>query len=445
MAGTSNVTTSIKTGPVGKIDIRPIQEKQQAGVDRFKERSAKAAAQTQKLSEMRGAWQKALETKDLDTLKILNADFQSATRASAQNTKDLSSMMFALLDGYKEIGISIKAAEDFTTSEQSIMSSAQALVVQARGSLVQAQAKQWNIFGMRDKAIAIAQSSIETAEGAVKTAKQQAELMRRDRLNTMDMKQSMQLQQAITQELTAVAQERIAEIESNLTSVQQNVTDTMDGIKTDTLEMEGLDEKLAQANGEIRTLNDELVSYIENSSEWQDCRDRVLKKTRERDNTEAQRNAAFMRTQEGQRFIEFNRMEEQGQVQLLAQHTNWISLLQMGTKQRDILYEVHLGLVRGAADQQAMSMIDEVATQTDEHMVGDAAMKTQAMREATLRRLEGLPDQVRRLRAITSTENKNQVEFERKFAAQIEEFHANFGSTAGYDDRDSVRGKENAA
>jgi hypothetical protein len=189
----------------------------------------------------------------------------------------------------------------------------------------------------------------------------------------------------------------------------------------------------------INRIGTELTSYTENSSEWQDCRDRILKKTRERDDIEAERNAAFMRTQEGQRFIEFNKMEEQGQIQLLAQHKNWISLLQLGTQQRDILYEVHLGLVRGAADQEAMSMIDQVATETDERMATDAGMKTQAMRKNTLDRLNRMPDQVRRLRQITETETQNQVEFERQFSAKIEEFHRNFGTVAGYDDRGAHR------
>ena len=432
-------TTSLNSAPAGRIDMRSVQQRQQAGASRFKERSAKAAEQTEKLAKIGDAWKQALETKDIDTLKILNADFESATRESAQNAKDLSSMMFALLDGYKDIGITIKAAEDFSVDEKKITADAAALVEEAKGKLVQAQAMQINLFGRRDNAIAKAKIAIEVAEAAVKTATQQAEAQRRSRLNNMDLSQSMQLQQAITAELTEVAQARIAEIEANLTSVQNNVTSTMDGIKTDTAAMEQFDRNLVQANAELGTLNEELASYTDNSSEWQECRERIINKTRERDNIEADRNAVFMRTQEGQRFIEFNKMEEQGQIQLLAQHKNWISLLQMGAQQRDILYEVHLGLVRGAADQEAMARIDQVATETDERMVTDAAMKTQAMRQNTLERLNRIPEQVRRLRQVTEAETTSQVAFEKAFAARIEEFHKNFGSGDGYDDRAAHR------
>ena len=443
-SSTTVPTAGLKTSPTGRIDMRTVQERQMAGAERFKERSAKAAEQTQKLQQLRGAWQQALESKDIDTLKILNADFESAARESAQNTKDLSGMMFALLDGYKDIGVAIKAAEDFNSAEAKIMSDAAALVQEAEGKLVQAQAMQYNIFGRRDKAIADGNASIETAKSSEKTAKQQAEAMRRERLNKMDLTQSMQLQQAITQELTDIAQARISEIETNLDAVQQNVNATMDGIKADTAQLEELDKNLTQANAELMTLNEELSSYTSGSSDWQECRSRILTKTRERDDLEAERNATFMRTQEGQRFVEFNKMEEQGQIQLLSQHKTWISLLQMGAQQRDILYEVHLGLVRGAADQEAMSMIDQVATETDERMVTDAAMKTQAMRKNTLDRLNRMPDQVRRLRQITEVETQNQVAFEREFAAKIEEFHKDFGTTVGYDDRGAHRSGQSA-
>ena len=86
MPANSMTTAGLKTSPAGRIDMRTVQERQKAGADRFKERSARAAEQTDKLQQLRGAWQQALQSKDIDTLKILNADFESAARESAQNT-----------------------------------------------------------------------------------------------------------------------------------------------------------------------------------------------------------------------------------------------------------------------------------------------------------------------------------------------------------------------
>lgn len=439
--GTSGLRSSLKgsTSAAGRIDPRSVTDQQRARVDRFKERSVKAQEQTDRMATVRDKWKEALQSGDIDTLKIINADFESAARQSAQNSKDLTQMMFAVLEGYKDIGVTIKAADEFNVDEQSLLAAANATLEKAKGDLVRAQARQFNLFGMRDRAIQSAKDAIATAESAVTIAKQEAEAMRRKRLNDMDLSQSMQLQQAITQELTDVAQQRIAEIESNLEAVQQNVTLTMDEIKADTARMEELHKTLEQQNAVLANLNQELGSYTENSSEWQECRDRILRQTRERDATEADRNAAMMRAQEGQRFIEFNKMEEQGQVQLLAQHKTWITLLQMGTQQRDVLYKVHLGLLQGAADQEAMSMVDQVATETDERMVVDAAMKTQAMRDNTLARLKRMPEQVRRLRQVTEAEVQNQAAYEEQFLKALDDFHKNFGTDVGYDNRDAHR------
>ena len=439
MATTNGAAVRQAQAPTGRIDMRTVQQRQADQTAAFKARSEKAHEQTEKLQGIRSQWEQALAKGDVDTLKILNANFESVRRESAANSKDLSQMMFALLDGYKDIGVVLKNVEELNPAEAKIVSDAEALHERAKGDLVKAQAAQFNIFGIRDRAIAKAQQDIHTAEEAVTMAKQQAEAMRRERINKMDLSQSMQLQQSITQELTQIAQDRIAEIEANLTAVKENVTATMDELNTDTKALEDQDAKLKQANAELGTLNDELASYQANSSEWQECRTRILNKTRERDDIEADRNATFMKTQEGERFIEFNKMEEQGQIQLLAQHKTWITLLQMGAKQRDVLYEVHLGLVQGSADQEAMSMIDKVGVETDERMATDAAARSQAMRDNTINRMRAIPERVRRLRQITGAENENQAKFEQDFAEAITEFQNNFGTAPGYDDRGSYR------
>lgn len=447
MLATANTTTA-KTAASGlkqSTSLNQVESQQRAAAARFKERTAEAEASAQKMGEVRAEWQKALETGDVDKLSILNATFETASRDNAKNTKDLSGMMSALLEGYKDIGLVIKSAEELNAAEQGLIDTANKLVTDKQGELVQAQGLQWNILGRRDKAIAAANAAIKTAQDAVKTATQTAEAMRRERLGNMNMEASMQLQQGITQELIDVAMQRIDQIETDLASVQTNANETMDAIESDTKKTEELDASLVQLNGELSTLQEELGLYTENSSEWQECRARIMKKTRERDDTEAERNAAFTRAQEGQRFIEFNKMEEQGQIQLLAQHKTWISLLQMGTKQRDTLYQVHLNLVKGATEQQAMSMIDQVAIATDERMAMDAAQKTQAMRKQITDRVKGMPDQVRRMREIVSTETANQAAFEDMMNAEISNFHKNFGTDVGYDNRDAQRQAQSAA
>jgi hypothetical protein len=439
MVSVGATTKARGASPAGRIDLQAVQEKTKAQAEQIKARAARTAQDTEKLNEIRNAWQEAVQSGKIDQLKILNADFQQASQQAAKNRGDLSAMMVTLLDGYADMGVKIQAANEDNETEKKIVADAERLLESAKGSLVQAQAMQNNWFSRRDKAIAAAKAAIQTADQAVITAKTEAATMKRTRLNEMNMASSLQLQQAIAQELTDKAQDNIAGIEADLSAVQQNVTETMDRIKTDTVAMESLDADLKQANGELTTLKEELTSYTENSSEWQDCRDRIIKKTRERDDFETARNSAFATAQEGQRFLEMNRNEEGQQATSLAMHKQWIAIMQMGVQQRAILYDQHVRGMQRAADVEAVSRADLVAAETDKRLAEESAMQTQAMRKNMLDRINRMPEQVREMRAIREADVKGAVAFETEMAKAIDEFHKNFGSGAGYDDRAAHR------
>ncbi len=438
--------TAVRTsGPAGRIELRQVQEEQRDQVSRFKERSAETHAQTERFANVREKFQEALATGNLDTLRILNADFASASQQNAQNTKDLSQMMAAALEGYKDMGISLQVVKEFTAEEQKFIDDAKTTIQKAEGQLVRAQAIGWNIFGRRDRAIAEANTAISTAKTAETLARQQAEAMRRERLNNMNLEQSLQLMQGIAQEFVNTAQGNIADIEAKLALIGQNLVDTMDEIKVNTAKLEERETALAQANAELTHLNAEFGTYVENSSEWQNCRSQILEKERERNQIETERNTALTLAQEGQKFLEMNRVQQQGATQQLGQHKIWIQLLQMGTDQRSKIIEAHLSLIKHAADQEAMAMIDGVATETDERLTMDAATTTQAMRQGMMKRIQSFPAQIQRMRSITAAEVENQAKFEKDFAEAIEKFRHDFGTEAGYDNRDTHRATAPAA
>jgi hypothetical protein len=437
VANTSTATTA-KQGLKNGTSLSGVESLQKASTARFKEHVAQVEASTEKLQEVRSQWQQALQTGDIDKLSILNASYETLSRENAKNSKDVATMMGALAEGYKDIGLVMKSTEAFDASEQKIVDDANNLVETKKGDLVYAQGM-FNFMGRRDRAIAAAKSDIKTAEAAVTTARQDAELRRRTRLGSMNLEGSMQLQRNMTAELVEIAKSRISTIQSDLESVKQNGNETMDQIKVDAKAVEDFDATLKQQNGEINTMEEELTSYTENSSEWQECRGRIRDKTRERDETETERNKAFSRSQEGQKFIEFNKIEEQAHLQLLAQHQTWIEILQFGAKQRDILYQSHLNLIKGASEQQGMSMAATLGVATDERFAVDAAQQTAAMRRGMLDYQKAMPDNVRRMRDITKTDVEGQLAFEDEMNKLIEDFHKNFGTAAGYDNRDVQR------
>jgi hypothetical protein len=259
----------------------------------------------------------------------------------------------------------------------------------------------------------------------------------------MTIQQSMQLQQGITQELTQIAQDRIAGIEQNLSEIQLNTDTLADQLKVDTKTLEDREAELKTANSILATLNEELTGYAENSSQWQECRDRIRLKTRERDDIESDRNATFLRNEQAQVFIESSRIQEDGQRELLAQHKNWIAILQLGAQQRDIQYGVYLDLLRDSADQEAMSRVDEVSSETDERVAENSSELLQGMRNNTKEWMKRAPGRLDNMRKIVGANIEGQADFEQEVARRIEEFQKSL--KAGYDDRQSYRDPHPAA
>lgn len=433
----SSGSARLREAPAGRLDVKNVGKNVGDQAARFKERTAKAREQTEKMKDIRGQMTAAIAIGDIDTMKILNASFKEANEQAQKNRGDISSIMGGLLTGYRDIGVALKAAEAFTSAETQLIEDAKSVVKKAGDNVLGAKGNWYIIPGSRERTIAKAEEALKTAEQGVVTATQMAEAQRRERLNNMSLQQSMQLQQGITQELTEIAQGRIQGIEENLTEIQANTDETSDTLMTDTKKLEELDAELNAANTELNTLNEELASYTQNSSQWMECRDRIRKKSRARDDIESERNATFLRNEQAQVFIEAGRVQEEGQRELLAQHKNWIALLQMGAQQRDVHYGVYLDLLKDNADQEAMARVDETASETDERVAENTAQIVQGMRKNTMDWMDRAPKRLENMRKIVGATVESQANFEEELNRRIEEFQQNL--KPGYDDRQTYR------
>lgn len=433
----------LKQGAAGRMDVKDVLDRSAQTANRFKERTAKARDQTDRMKGIREEMAEAIVAKDIDKMKILNATFAEARADYQKNSRDLSAVMGGLLTGYQDIGVALKAAEQFTADEQKLIDNASALVEESKRKLGHAENDWYILPGGKKRAVKAANEAIATAENGVVTATQMAEALRRERLNNMSIQQSMQLQQGITQELTELAQDRIAGIQENLEEIQVNTDILADQLKTEAKKLEDLDKALEQANAELHTLQEELAGYAQNSSEWQACRDRIRLKERERNHVESDRNATFLRNEQAQVFIESSKIQEDGQRELLAQHKNWIAILQLGAQQRDVQYGVYLDLLKDNADQEAMSRVDEISSETDERVAENTAQIVQSMRDNTMKWMDRAPKRLDNMRKIVGANVEGQAAFEAEVNRRIDEFKKSLH--IGYDDRETYRGEHQPA
>lgn len=424
----------------GRIDMRAVQDTAREQASKIKERLDAGAEQTERLQDIAEKMRSAVQRGNIDEVKILTADFDTARRSFAQNTKDLAAAMMGLGEEFRSIGVTLVEAKNFEPQEQILIDDASARVARAERSLANAN----DAWFFKDSRIVTARQGLEAAKIGLKVDTELAETQRRMRLENMNLEQSMQQLQTITTQITEIATKRIDDITENLKAVEAGAIATGKDLETLAEEGEQLQKKLNRANNELSALHEELNGYKANSTEWTECDGRIRAKNRARDKVETEKNKTFALTQEAQRFIEMYKVQEESQRQLLSFHETWIAMLQEGSRQRSVLYKSHLGVIQAAGDQQAMSMTDAIAVETDERTTKDAAEHLQAIRGNIADRLERAPEDVRRLRAIKAADTKAQVAFEQRVNTLQDQFYKNWGTGVGYDDRATYRGQEPA-
>lgn len=409
--------------------------------DQLRARTEEAEAQAKRLQSAREEWQAALRSGDIDQIKIKSATFESLQRENAKVSKDVAQKTAILAEGFADIGVRLKSLEKLTPEGVELVTSAEATLEGAKGKLVQAQAGQWNIFGMRDKAIVRAKEDITTAEEALNLAKEQAELMRREALNSMDIRTSLQTNEAVTQELVEMAQGRIKHLEEQIANVQGSLKATQEDIRSDVDNMAAYKSELDEKRSALSGLRSELESLVEGTPEWRDYRDRVIAMEAEFETAETKHSATLISSKERERFLEMGINQERLLKTALSRQHEWIAILQIGSQNRSVYYESYLAGLQVVAEHDAMQHHDKVAVQIDEDIAMSTAQAEQAAQRAMLERVERMPEQLRRMRQINAASVANRVDWEQRMQVAFRDFITKSREDAGYDNRDTYREK----
>lgn len=433
-----------KAAPVGRRTVESVREEatRQAGL--IQQRVSDSRNRASKLKQTSDDLQAAIKSGDIDRVRIISADFKTAHDDMLGNTKDLAEAMAGLGQGFKDIGIALDDIQKLTPEEQSLIDSADALVtrksaelltaeqgiIAAEGSWVMKASRVATATAARDRV----KSDLDDAKASVGTAKEMAEKRMRDRLQNMSLDQSLQRLQSVTQQIIEIAKDRIGEIETNLGAIESGRVQTFADLQIFSKQVEEGTRVVNDINAQLAELDRSLSDHVENSSEWVAIKDQIETKRNELREAEGDKNKAFTLAQDGQRFIEMYKLQESSQRGLLAFHKIWIATLEEGVKQRTTLFESHLGVIRAAHDQQAMSMVDSVAVETDERITQDAAKHNAAIMGNLLGKIESFPEQVKRMRQITAANAEKVAEFDAGMAKALDAFYKNFGTEHGYDD-----------
>ena len=457
----AQATATVKTKPnMGTARTgRTIEETAAQQASLIRKRMEDAGKQTDRFKEITAQMAAAVKSGDLDKVRSLTTTFADVRASFVANSKDLASAMFGLGAEFKEIGVLIEELQALSPEEQKLINDAEALQKRMEGRLSNANAElakaenKTAIFGFRRRAVEAAHASIARSQeglGATKAgvaaARQMAEQQQRQRLQSLDMEQSMQKLQMITQQIIDIARERIDGIKENLEAVQQGGIATMADLKQLATEVEERGKELAAANAELETLREQLAEQAQGSAAATAVQEQIRNKERARDDILTGRNKAYALSQEGARYTEMYRAQESSQRDLLQFHETWIAILDEGIKNRSVVYKSYIDVMKDSADQQAMSSVDQLARETDLRITNDTAQVGAALQKNILERLEAHPGEVRALRDIIQAMAESNARFDSRFDALLDKFRKNYGTDPFYDDRthQPVNG-ENAA
>jgi|GEM_PF-2456713 len=454
MAATSQ-TTRARSRTEAPRSLVSAQETIEKRGSALRERFEKAEVQTHQLSDIASRMKEAMAAGNIDQVQILNADFASARASLAANTKDLQAAMIGLTEGIQGIGLVLEEAKKYSSEEQQVVDAANQLVERMQGrvtaaSTALATAEQMSgitsWFGARRRAIEAAQTDLtrartelDAAKANVGSAQQMADQMKRARLENMSLEQSMQQLHSIGAQIVSIARDRISEITSNLEMITAGREETIVQLQQWARDVEDGDREIARVKAELESLRQQLEEVQENSSEWMTLKGQIEAKNAELGEVEGKRNNAFSLSQDGQRFLEMYKLQEESQRSLLQFQQTWIALLEEGLRQRSALYQSHLGVIKGAGDQEAMSLQDAVSVRTDEVVQQSAAEHVIALRKNILDRARAMPEQVRRLREITNADAQSKASYEEELDKLFEQFRNNYGTEPRYDDPDAQK------
>ena len=413
----------------------------------MKARSEKAKENAEHLKAVTNELQKALNRGDVDRAGILAADFESARRSVSETTKDLAQVMVALGQQYKEIGIEIDALKSFTSEEQKLIDDANRMLppVEAELHLAQtglneAERKSFNLFGSRDRAITRAKERLETATERIQTAhagiraaQELAAQKQRERLINADLNTSMQRIQLCTQNAIDNALSRIGSIEEDVEGVKAALAEGTKNVEVLTSKIEELDKTFEGFESQLRNLREQLNETQKGTEEYAQMESEITRVTQERDEAQNERTKNFMILQEQERFIASYKLHVAGQQQFLAHHHAWVATLEMGVKERNVLFDSQIGAMQAIADQQAMKTVDDIASSTDERFATEMAKMVAAGQDALLKRVKRAPEDLKKLREIVSASTERRAQFENDLDTVLDEFKQNYGVDPNYD------------
>ncbi|HAM88825.1 MAG: hypothetical protein US83_C0006G0061 [Candidatus Falkowbacteria bacterium GW2011_GWC2_38_22] len=348
---------------------------------------------------------------------ILAATIQSVQKDQETGVQDIAGAVFGLRALVEQLGIGFKLLETYTEEEQAIIDLAKEELTEAK--------QKW--FASRRAA------AEKIAEQNIREAQTKAEEMRRERLYTSDMRDSLQDLQYMAEQMIEILENRVEIIESRYQASDLKRRDSLDKKEKAAKEMSEIDQEIIKTEAQLSE-EEQLQTTLDADSEAYAIQDTKVKNLRVKvEDLRGQYNVVHAIFNAEEYFAEEHLAEVITATKLRDGDRMWIASLRSDTLNRVITFQNRLDFAKAMSDIEYTKQLDKVGTAVDQDNMEFAAKVAIASDKARLEKLQSHPERMKKAAEVLDA----LAEHIANDRFQLAELHKQFMDKYGIDPLDS--------
>ena len=361
--------------------------------------------------------------------EILASKINTIREAIQSDEKDMAKAVYGmkvLIDGMdKEFQSLVEDSEE----EKKLVSDAQTAFEQAQKVLEEANAYT-GFLGLgwgKEGKVKAAQENMRDAEHLMVNSKRKAETMKRERLMSADIEQTLNVVQVMGQKTIDIMSERTSSIRNQLEAIKARKEKAFE-IKNEASERAGkLVEIVEQMESEVQ--NEELAidSFETGSAEHTAQLAKVSRLRAELQENRGKLKIVQAVLDEKTKSIQEHEAHQEAQQKLLSNHQMWIATLKSKLQEDLVKDQSYLEMLKAAADQEIAQNVDTMTDEKNARQMENVAKIIVASDNAYIEKMKLTPEQVRRRANVAQALAKHAAGLSEDEAELREEMIRNYG------------------
>ncbi len=380
----------------------------------------KIEAQLEEASKIENPRERSIRT------KVLEAEFKKLREDASKEEKDLSQAVFGLDALMESMGQDYENLLKLKPDEEGLVIRAKSELQRAEQQKTLAQNK-WNIFGARDKAIALAESAIEKSKQRIKDAEAEAKRLARARLMGANFEQSLQEIMLRVENTIRIMRARMDTVSQQLTAVASRKKQAFTLKEQAAQALEKLEADLTSSESELVREEEAITALVHGSPEYSEQELKISNLKAKVEDIRGRRNSAFTLFQSKEKFAAELEIHERTQTKLRDNLRMWITALQSDTEERVVTFRSRLEAMKAVADQDIAKQLDDIGAEADQRNAEYMARAGSASDRLRMDRVEKHPARIAKIVEVAAAQAEAVAQVRVREQKAIKEFKERYG------------------